>query len=204
MANDNFPRGLVPIGGPYGGALSVHAYLVTTGADLFLGMPTTLPTSGYVDAIGVTTGNATAALGVIVGFEGGGRGGGALATAAPFLDVSALGSDPTPYVLVADSPDQEYVVQEDTGGTALTQAEAGNVAYLLFRATSGNTDSGWSNLELDASTVAANTNGLVRVLRLHGNVNTDGTDNAVGDYAKWVVTFLNPQKGGAGAVTGVV
>lgn len=208
MANDSVPRGLYPLNF---NIQQAHVYRVATGADIFLYMPVAIGATGYVARAEITTQN-TVILGVAVGFAGTKKSG--LATNDPFLDASDL-TPPTPssdtgdrYVLVADDPNQEFLVQEDTGGTALAIADIGASADLLYRGasgdvTNGNVDSGWANLELDASTIAATTGGAVTVLRLHDAVNTDGTENAVGDYAKWVVRITHHQKTGLQAVAQV-
>lgn len=195
MANDDFSQGLRPLRWQ---ALPVNIYRVSTGADLFLGMPVDLAASGYIEPVAVDSAGAVPTIGVVVGFLGTQKRG--LATNDPFLDVSDL-TPPTPssdtgdrYAVVADGPDQEFLIQEDTGGTALALADAGLVGALLYRASSGNTDTGWSNLEADASTFAAGNSGAIMLLRLHDAVNTDGTENAVGDYAKWVVRLNNHRK----------
>ena len=60
----------------------------------------------------------------------------------------------------------------------------------------GDTDSGWANIELDASAIVAGTGASMRVLGLADTVNTDGTNNAVGDYAKWIVQVGHHQRAG--------
>ena len=198
MANDDFAQGLRPINWPQP---SGHYYRVQTGADLFLGMPCALDSTGYVGPIGVTSAGYFSFLGSVCWFAGTLKRG--LATNDPFLDVSDL-TPPDPssdtgdrYVFVADDPNQEFVIQGDSGGTMAGVANAGEAAVMLYRATSGNTNTGWANLELDASTNVATTAGLVHLIRLHDVVNQDGTENtgAVA-YTKWVVKVLSHQRGG--------
>lgn len=205
MANDNVPRGLFPLNFNVNQG---HYYLVSTAADIFLGMPVSQGATGYVTAATITTDNQVL-LGVAMGFAGTLKRG--LATNDPFLDVSDL-TPPTPssdtgdrYVLVADDPNQEFLVQEDTGGTALTLADIGASANLVFRGAvestvTGNADTGWATLELDASDIAVDTGGTVTVLRLYDTVNADGTENAVGDFAKWIVRLTHHKKTGLQAV----
>ena len=196
MANDDFARGLVPLRWP---SVPANLYRVGTAADLFLGMPVELATSGYIGPIAVTSAGAVQSIGVVVGFAGTLKRG--LATNDPFLDVSDL-TPPDPssdtgdrWALVADDPDQEFVVQADTGGTMAGLADAGQAIAGLYRATSGNVNTGWANLELDASTNVAGNSGAFQLLRLHDAINSDGTENTGGaNYAKWVVRLLNHQK----------
>ena len=205
MANDNFPRGLFPINFNLNQA---HYYRVDTATDIFLNQPVTIPAAGFVVGAATAGASGLVLLGVAVGFAGTLKRG--LATNDPFLDVSDL-APPTPssdtgdrYVLVADDPNQEFMVQEDTGGTALALADIGAAADVIYRGAGGvvdgNVDTGLSSLELDASTVAAGTAGSWTILRLHDVVNSDGTENAVGDYAKWIVRITHHQKTGLQAV----
>lgn len=200
MANDNMPRGLYPLNF---NVQSAHYYRVSSATDIFLYQPVAIDSTGFV--VGTATAGAAGlvVLGAAVGFAGPKRSG--LACNDPFLDVSDI-TPPTGletgdrYVLVADDPNQEFLVQEDTGGTALALADVGASADVIFRGAggvvNGNADSGWVNLELDASSIVATLSGVVTILRLHDYVNTDGTENAVGDFAKWVVRITNHQKTG--------
>ena len=204
MSNDDLVRGLVPVNLGQGN-LSAHYYLVDSSADIYLGQPLILPAAGY--AISGTTGNSVIAqyLGVAIGFAGTQKRG--LATPDPFLDASDL-APPSPssdtgdrYVLVADDPNQEFVIQEDTGGTAIALADINNSVGLLYRGTgnavTGNADTGWATLEIDASSVSTGTANGLQILGLFDGVNSDGTNNAVGDFAKWTVKILHHQRGGA-------
>ena len=196
MANDNFPRGLRPLNWPM---VPQNWYRVDTAVDIFLGMPVDLSSTGYVVPAGVNSAGAINILGAAVGFAGTQKRG--LATNDPYLDVSDL-APPTPssdtgdrYVLVTDSPNQEYVIQGDSGGTLATITAAGECVTLLYRATSGNVDTGYANLEFDASTNAASGSGQVTLLRAHDYVNTDGTENTLGaNYQQWVVRVTWPRK----------
>ncbi len=198
MANDNIPRGLVPIN--FNPKADAHYYRVNTaGTDMFLGQPVDFLSTGFVDnAVLVASDGLVRALGVIVGFAGPLKKG--LATDDPFLDVSDLTTLATGleagdrWVLVADNPMQQFAIQADTGATMLTLAAIGETATLIYRATSGNTSTGWANLELDASSNAASTAGFVRILGLQDIVNVDGTENSTGNYAKIVVMLQTHRK----------
>ena len=190
MANDNYPRGLVPVNWP---KVPVHYYRIGTATDVFLGEVVDLASTGFItNAIVVTTAGIVQAIGVAVGFAGPLKRG--LANDDPFLDSSDLSTLASGlpagdrWVAVADDPEQEFIVQGDTGGTLATISAVGETAALIYRATSGNTDSGWANLELDASTNAASTGQIVRIVGLHDSVNVDGTDNTgAANFAKWRV-----------------
>ena len=208
MANDNYARGLVPVNQ---GHRSANIYRVSTAADIYVRQPVALPAAGFVIGAGVAT-DSSVVLGVVVGFLGTNKSG--LATSDPYLDVSDL-TPPTPasdtgdrFVMVLDDPNQEYYIQEDTGGTALALADLGASIHMLYRgadgsAVTGNADTGRVTAELDASTVAATTAGMFTILRLFDGVNNDGTNNVAGDYAKWVVRITHHQKTGLQAVAQV-
>lgn len=209
MANDNNPRGLIPRDYPHH---SGHWYRVGTAADIYLGQPVQLDATGYVVGIGTATG-VTLSIGVATNFAGVNKGG--IATPDPFLDVSDL-TPPSPtsdtgdrYVFVADDPEQLFIVQEDTGGTALALADNFSGVDLLYRgasgtAVNGNDNTGWANIEIDASTVVQTTAAFMQLMQLHDTTNTDGTANAVGDYAKWVVRLLHHNARGAAVALPVI
>ena len=188
MANDDFARGFVPLNTNGHGTVNSHYYLATTATDLAIGMPVRL-LNGRVQRAAVT--GMASVIGVAIGFSKNKGGSNEL---APWLDVSGLSSDDW-YVQVADDPSQEFYIQEDTGGAALAGTAGGYFISGLYQTTSIDTVSGVARLELDASTALASTSGIARILRLHDCVNSDGTQNAVGDYAKWVVQIAHHQKG---------
>ena len=190
MANDDFARGLIPLNTNGKGTVNSHYYQASTITDIAIGMLVAM-TQGRVSRAPVA--GMAPVIGVALGFA---RGKGPSNELAPWLDVSGLTSDDW-YVQVADDPEQEFFIQEDTGGTALTGTAAGEYsATMVFQTTSIDTVSGLLRAELDASSAAADTAGKLHILRLHDYVNSDGTQNAVGDYAKWVVTILHHQKRG--------
>ena len=189
MANDDFARGLVPLNTNGHGTVNSHYYQASTVTDIAIGMLVVL-TQGRVSRAAVS--GLAPAIGVALGFA---RGKGVSNELDPWLDVSDLSSDDW-YVQVADDPSQEFFIQEDTGGTALTGTAAGQYTIdLLYQTTSIDAVSGIARLEIDATTALAGTGAPIHILRLHDYVNSDGTQNAVGDYAKWVVAISNHQKG---------
>ena len=189
MANDDFARGLVPLNTNGHGTVNAHYYLATTATDLAIGMPVVLVT-GRVQRAAVT--GMVPALGAILGFS---KNKGASNELDPWLDVSDLSSDDW-YVQVADDPDQEFYIQEDTGGAAMTATAPQCTVSGVYQTTSIDTVTGVARLELDATTAVLTTGAVFRILRLHDYVNSDGTQNALGDYAKWVVIFAHHQKRG--------
>lgn len=205
MANDDFPRGLFPINLDI--PSQVHYYRASSGTDIYIGDPVYLAPTGYV-----TIGSAVCAgvpyLGSAVGFLDTDKAG--LPSDDPFLDVSDLAPKTggrkagDVWIAVADDPNQMFLIQEDTGGTALALADVGNSIDLIRRTTVGNTETGWANIELDASTTATTTSGGFQILGLADTVNLDGSNNAVGDYAKWVVKIYHHQRAGGNAAVGIV
>jgi hypothetical protein len=89
-------------------------------------------------------------------------------------------------VLVADSPDQEFLVQADDAGVA-AQTNLG----LNYNITVGTASTLYkrSAMELDGSTGASDSNLPLRALRLANTV-----DNAFGDQADVIVKLNNHQR----------
>ena len=195
MANDDWIAargGLLPLQFPFGNYRKNY-YRVTTGAaahNVFIGMPVDLAATGYVDVY--TIGSNNLSIGPVVGFADTNRA--ALPSAMHSLSQGAyLPGNTDAYVLVADDPNQLFVLQEDTGGTALTAAAGGLSAWVAYRSTSGNTTTGYATVEIDRSvTASSGTDGLVQLIGpLDGPINSDGTLNAPGNYCKWVVRIFN-------------
>jgi len=169
MANDDFARGLVPIN--FNPRADAHYYRASTASDIFIGQPLILNASGYV-GVGSNAGETMQYIGVSVGFAGPLKRG--LATDDPYLDASDLTTlaagleTGDRYVLVADNPQQKFIIQEDTGGTALAIADQGAAIDLIYRTAtdSGNTTSGIARLEIDASSVVTTTAAVLQILQL--------------------------------------
>ena len=136
MANDDFPRGLFPLNWP---DVPVHYYRVQTGVNLFLGEAVDIDSTGYVtNAITVgSAGNGTFILGSAVGFAGPLKKG-LVGGADPYLKAADLTTLATGletgdrWIAVSDDPNQEYVIQGDTGGTLVTLAGVGEGANLVI------------------------------------------------------------------------
>lgn len=207
MANDDWITargGLLPLQYPFGNYRKNFYRLTTGGAtvNVFLGMPVDLDSNG--GAVPITIGSNNRAIGSVVGFADTDRA--ALPSGMLSLTAGAyLPGNTDAYVLVADDPAQEFVVQENTGGTALTASEAGNGCWVAYRSSSGNTTTGYTTLELSRANVSTGTDGLLLLVRpLEGPINSDGTVNAPGNYCKWVSRIMNHRfAGGAKPVTPV-
>ena len=195
MANDDAIRargGLLPVEFPFGNYKKGY-YRLTTGVaadNVYLGMPVDLDANGRVTtAVAIAT-SATTLLGSVVGFADTNLE--ALPstmeslTAGPYLP-----GNTDAYVLVANDPNQVFVLQEDTGGTALAETNIGNSATMTYRSSSGDTTTGYSTIELDRSSAGTGTGGNLLIQNLGQNMNSDGTRNAVGNYGKWEVRIIN-------------
>jgi len=184
MANTNFPRGLVPICQP-GGNVKVNLYKALTADNIFKYDPVVLGASGQVGI--APKGDNTYVLGVVVGFTDNERAGlGADLEKTPYLPKNKTGY----YCIVCDDPEQQYLVQCDTGGGSnLSLTHVGNsCGYDWLQTTSGNTNTGLSKLEIDVSDVAADTAGSLRIVDIW-----DAVDNTTGNWAKWIVKINHAQ-----------
>lgn len=182
MANDDTPFGFKPIrkngGSPETGGVGRYYRGTGDANNLFIGDPVAL--SGTGDTAGTapgvvraTAGSGGLVIGVVTGIEN---------NTSDNLGRSYLPSGSAGYVLVADSPTQEYEVQEDSDSNALAITAIGSNIDFIFG--TGNTTTGISACELD-STSCDTTNTLqCRVLGL-----VDRSDNEIGNYAKWRVRF---------------
>lgn len=174
MANTDAPFGLRPIhadGRPYTGALNEYYVPATDSTALFIGDPVKL--AGAADTDGVPTVTAAAAGDPILGVY--------LGKARPLRDATKHRAASTAeYVLVADDPDLAFEVQEDSDGGALAAADVGLNANLL--AGSGSTATGVSGFTLDSSSADTTATLDFQIVRLSTRGN-----NAIGDYAVWVV-----------------
>lgn len=193
MANDDLIRargGLLPVDYPFGNFKKTY-YRLTTGAaamNIFIGTPVDLDATGRAATIELTGSNNTL-LGSVVGFLDTNLE--ALPSAMETTTAGAyLPGNTDAYVLVADDPMQDFILQEDTGGSALTLSEVGNNANMIYRSSSGDTTTGYATAELDRSSAGTGTGGVLMIKQLHRMMNSDGTPNAVGNYGKWIVRIV--------------
>ena len=193
MANANIPSGLRPIkNAPFNEIPKNYYYIPSSYATaLFIGDPVIKTgTSNTAAVLGdgrpfaagslpeinkATAGDANKITGVIIGF-----------LAIPTnLNVAYNPASTERVAIVADSPLQEFEIQEETAGTALAVTAVGLNANLVF-AESGSTVTGLSGVELDTSTPATDATFQLKILRL-----LDAPDNAIGQHAKWRVKINN-------------
>ena len=197
MANDE--RGLLglrPLAQPYG-KVQIHYYRANTAVNMFRFQPVVRNNSGQVQVAAIA--DMSGLLGVSMGFLDASKAG--LPSDLTNLSQGAfLESGNDAYVAVADDPDQEFVCEADTGGGTIgTVQSAGNTisfVYLNGTTTDGNVNTGIANVALDSSTTAADTGGVLTLVRPWDRVNADGTMNVSGsNFEKWVVMINSHQRG---------
>lgn len=157
---------------PYTAALRVAQYVKASTTDIFAGDLVILNSSGLVVSLA-----DQAAAHLVLG------------VAAETTTSASAGTT----VMVYDHPDQLYVCQEDSDGTALSQTLVGNVFQVtgLTPGTAAQVTRGRSITEVDTSTGVATAIGasmlqLVKMHELEGTTMPTGT----GDPRKVVVKIL--------------
>lgn len=187
MANNDAPFGLKPVrhanGAPYSGAC--NRYYVASGEsnNIFIGDPVALSGTGNAEGIpGVVRATAGAGssagdgpVGVVVGFEN---------LTSDNLSRTYRPASTEMFVLVADDPDLEYEIQEDSDGGAVAVGSVGLNANFIIG--TGSTTTGVSATELDSSTAATTATLDMRILGIK-----QAPDNEVGTNAVWRVRLLN-------------
>lgn len=170
-----------PINQPYGN-IRINYYEAATGTAMYRFHPADLDANGRV--VLATPGSNNYIVGSIVGFLDDAYG--------PISDdysgylpanPASTNSAGVVNVAVADDPGQFFVIEEDTGGTALDAQAVNAGASFTYLASTGSTVSGIANVVLDRSTVGTGSN---QQLRLIGK--WDKQDNAFGNYCKWIVS----------------
>jgi hypothetical protein len=206
MANDDQAAargGLRPSMQPYGTFKRSYYRLTTSAAAVYIGQPMDLDGTGQ--AVTATAGTALTAMivGACVGFARDSRGQMGLPNAMSVLTQEAyLPGNTDAYVCIADDPNQEFIIQEASTGTQLTTADIGtSIGFSYLRSASGSTVTGSSFAELFPIFSSATTSGALRLIALGDVMNSDGSFNSLGAYAKWRVRIsnhrlLNPQASG--------
>ena len=201
MANANTPFGLVPIkNSPFVEIPKNYYYIPASYANaLFIGDPVVKTgTSNSAAVLGdgrpfapgslpeinkASAGDGNKITGVIVGF-----------LAMPTNLNAAYNPASTERVaIVADSPLQEFEIQEESAGSPLAITSVGLNANLVY-AESGSAATGLSGAELDTTTPAADATFQLKILRL-----LDTPGNAIGQHAKWRVRINNHTEANATA-----
>lgn len=112
-------------------------------------------------------------------------------TAGPFLP---SGNDANVGVII--DPQQLYLMEEITGGTAITANSVGKLVNFTYIATTGSTVTGFANTVIQNSSLGTGTGPLLQLMNLYNIINQDGTVNAAGNACKWVVRIANHQFNG--------
>lgn len=185
MANLNAPIGIRPIndnGTPWSGQGRLVYIPSSQAGKIYLGDPLVAlgGTDAYgVPAVGIATAGAThQVLGGFIGRSNGPQGSNVtlLQSDTVYRPASVVG-----YGLICDDPNQLYVVQEDSAGGAIAVGTSAFDNADLVAGT-GSDVTGFSGWMLDSSTVGSGATLQTKILGL-----LRGPDNAVGNYAKWVV-----------------
>lgn len=178
MANANIVFGFRPVqnldGSPWSGATRTVYFPSSDSTATFVGDLVKLTGSGDADGKYATVAQCAAGdtpYGVVVGFK----------PDPTDLELTYRKASTARYAEVAVGDAVIMEAQEDSVGGALAAANIGQNIDVVV-ASSGDTTSGLSGMQLDSST-AATTNTLP--LRLIGLV--DREDNALGTNAKWLV-----------------
>ena len=95
-------------------------------------------------------------------------------------------------------PQQLYIMEEGTAGTAINISSLGCGVSFTYIATTGNTTTGIANSIISTSAAGVTTQNLLQLMSIYNVVNDDGTINAPGDSCKWVVRIQRHQFGNAG------
>jgi len=188
MANQDAPFGAYPVnqnGGVYNGQINKYYIPASDATVMAKGDIVKLAGSGDTDGVASVTRAAAGdtPVGIIVGFEWPTR-------AEENLPNYKPASTET-YALVADDPNVQFIIQEDSDGGALAVTDIGLNADIVVA--NANSTTGRSQVELDSST-AATTSTLV--LNIKSLYQTD--DNEVGDNAVWLCGFNVHQFGSVG------
>ena len=180
MANPDFVRGLQP----WGPLLRARLYSLVTaiGAAMYHGdMVETSATAiaskfgNYTSIVTEATGDTSSIVGAVLGLFD------ETMNPVAYIENGRVGDETVAgYALVADHPEQEFVVQEDGVGGVCGLADAGQNGDLVAT-TAGNTSTGLSGMELDSDTV---TTTLTLALQL---LNPVPDQDATLEHCDWIV-----------------
>lgn len=101
------------------------------------------------------------------------------------LPTTYIADSATGYVLVADDPNQLYVVQEDLSGASLALTDVGQNLNLISTHR-GNTTTGISKMEIDSSDKSAQHNAQFKIIACHPE---DKKTSAAAHYRRWIVSL---------------
>lgn len=183
MANTNTPFGLKPVGtiGSAGYVGRVEKFFSSTSETAAIGIGDPVALAGSADADGVPTAIRMTAGGTAVGVVVG------TVPDPDNLNKNYKPASTARYLLVDTDPNTVYEVQE-TSAAATTYIAAASVG-LNATLSLGTVDTTTGNGKTVLTTTVATTATLdVQILRL-----APKADNAIGQYAKWLVRLNNNQ-----------
>lgn len=201
MANLDAPRGFVPVrylsGAPYNGAVSRYrkeasVILGVGDAVVLSGTSSTAGTNNApTDGVPLVT-RAAAASGTITGVvmwceidSSNDR----------YTHAKHMAAADTGYVYVADNPMLVFRIQEDSVGNELIRTDVGEGVDIVV--VNADTNTGYSAMEIDSSTSAAQIGNAdqLRLLELDQR-----EDNAIGAQADWLVMINEHTYAGVGTM----
>lgn len=204
MANDDMIAargGLLPVEYPYGNFRKNYYKLTTSTVAVYLGQPMDMDANGQVVPATASTGGTNFMIGPVVGFADENMNAlptdTLVLTAGPYIQAAK-----NAYVCIADDPDQLFVIQAATD-TAITTANMGDTTTWTYRSSSGNTTTGFCTAELSGTQCSTTGSGALQILGLYPVKNSDGSTNAVGNYAKVRVRILNHRFGMRPTIAGL-
>ncbi len=194
MANDQGKNyGAFPITQPDSPPKLLY-YTANTAFNIFRGQYVAVNNSGQVQII--APGDNTSSCGIAWDFLDTNLAGPPsammLTTAGAYLP-----SGNNALVGVIYDPQQLYVMEEITGGVALSALSLGQLVNFTYIGTStGNTTTGFATSVIQNSSVSSGTGPLLQLMNVYNIINNDGTVNAPGAACKWVVRIANHQFNG--------
>lgn len=194
MANDQGKSyGATPIFQPQSPPVTLP-YRVETSSTIqyFRGQFVAINSNGRVETVVGTASGGLVSIGVIWNFldltQSGIPSGMTSLTQGGFLPVS---TDAFAEVIV--DPHQLYLMEEITGGTAISVSSIGLGVDFTYAATTGNTTTGFANSVLRNVGLTSGSNNLLQLMNVYNITNQDGTVNAPGASCKWVVRIQRHQ-----------
>lgn len=184
MANADTPFGLRPVrtlsGAPFSGSIRQFSTVTGDATAIYIGDPVILSgTSSTINGVVYMDVDQAATGDVIVGVV--------VAVEPVTQDSLKYRAASTQRILhVVTGPDVLYEIQEVSGGTALTAADAGLNANFVVAA--GSTTTGLSGVELNNATEATTNTLDLQIVDFVNRV-----DNAIGEHAKWLVRINRSQ-----------
>lgn len=194
MANDQGKSyGASPIMNPQSPPV-VLPYRVETSATLqyFRGQFVAINSNGRVEPVAATASGGVVSIGVVWNFLdlnlAGVPSGMTSLTQGGFLPAS---TDAFAEVIV--DPHQLYLMEEITGGTAISTNSIGLGVDFTYIATTGNTTTGFATSVLRNVGLTVGSQNLLQLMNVYNIMNNDGTFNAPGASCKWVVRIQRHQ-----------